>query len=122
MQKLENWRIPSSLIKFPKHAREFHGGHATVSKALLAGNNSEGYILRRRHNPDEVLQSDGQSSGSGGHIEEAADRRRDDKGELGEEEDHEQEYESGSDSVSGAKVGHNQFVCWFRTAIERTSV
>ncbi|KAG8921849.1 hypothetical protein FRC01_014842, partial [Tulasnella sp. 417] len=36
LDELADWRISPSSIKFPKDAREFHGGNATVSRALLA--------------------------------------------------------------------------------------
>ncbi|KAG8929368.1 hypothetical protein FRC01_004444 [Tulasnella sp. 417] len=35
MEKLAKWRIDPSLIEFPKDAEELHGGHATVSRAVL---------------------------------------------------------------------------------------
>ncbi|KAG8958592.1 hypothetical protein FRC05_008777, partial [Tulasnella sp. 425] len=35
MKKLEKWRIRLSSIKAPRDARQFHGGHAIVSKAFL---------------------------------------------------------------------------------------
>ncbi|KAG9022575.1 hypothetical protein FS837_006285 [Tulasnella sp. UAMH 9824] len=36
LEKLAQWRIPSSSIEFQKDAPEFHGSYATVSRALLA--------------------------------------------------------------------------------------
>ncbi|KIO33117.1 hypothetical protein M407DRAFT_17982 [Tulasnella calospora MUT 4182] len=35
IEKLAKWRIDPSLIEFPGDAFELHGGHATVSRALL---------------------------------------------------------------------------------------
>ncbi|KAG9020083.1 hypothetical protein FS837_008605, partial [Tulasnella sp. UAMH 9824] len=40
MQKLAKWRIDPSLIDFPKGAPELHGGHATVSRAMLRSSSS----------------------------------------------------------------------------------
>ncbi|KAG8916605.1 hypothetical protein FRC01_002969 [Tulasnella sp. 417] len=40
LQKLAEWRIDPSLIKFPEDAREFRGGFATVSQGLLASPSS----------------------------------------------------------------------------------
>ncbi|KIO29011.1 hypothetical protein M407DRAFT_21910 [Tulasnella calospora MUT 4182] len=35
LEKLAQWRIDPSFIKFPEGAPEFEGGYATVSRALL---------------------------------------------------------------------------------------
>ncbi|KAG9031507.1 hypothetical protein FS837_002957 [Tulasnella sp. UAMH 9824] len=43
MEKLAKWRIDPSLIEFPNDTVELHGGHATVSRAMLnASSNKSG--------------------------------------------------------------------------------
>lgn len=106
MNKLENWRIRPSSIKFPKDAHKFHGGYATVSKAFLVGDNDVGYIWSKCYNPDQDLRPGGQSSRSGDHDPEAANHQRDDEGDFGEEEDgNGLGQKSDSDILSRGKVG-----------------
>lgn len=108
MNKLENWRIRPSSIKFAKDSCKCHGGHATVSKAFLVGDNDGGYIWSKLYNLDQNLQSDAQSAWSGDYDRKAADRQQDDEGGLSEEEDDdEQRQESDSDIVSRGKVGRD---------------
>lgn len=40
MEMFSKWRIDPSLIEFPKDGVELHGGHATVSRAMLNAANS----------------------------------------------------------------------------------
>ncbi|KIO32715.1 hypothetical protein M407DRAFT_18475 [Tulasnella calospora MUT 4182] len=35
MNELKEWRIDPSSIEFPENTCQFHGGHATVSRAIL---------------------------------------------------------------------------------------
>ncbi|KIO16267.1 hypothetical protein M407DRAFT_247027 [Tulasnella calospora MUT 4182] len=36
INRLARWRIDHSLVEFPAQPCQFHGGHATVSRAFLA--------------------------------------------------------------------------------------
>ena len=42
MNKLAPWRIDPATIEFPQDSLEFHGGFATVSRALLVTSSSDG--------------------------------------------------------------------------------
>ncbi|KIO17474.1 hypothetical protein M407DRAFT_32861 [Tulasnella calospora MUT 4182] len=83
LEKLAQWRIDPSLIDFPENAREFRGGYATVSEALLASSSgAEGAGNGPEHTTDGHPDSDtrnlqsqepeddqrGQNERSGSHI------------------------------------------------------
>ncbi|KAG8958975.1 hypothetical protein FRC05_008257 [Tulasnella sp. 425] len=111
MKNIEKWRIHPSSIKSPKVAREFHGGHATVSKAFLLDTNPTRLSWEKPYDSREVLQLCRSSSESNDHIRRAAGHRWDAEEELDEEEkDDKKEHGSDSDELwygqvsSGAKL------------------
>ncbi|KIO20487.1 hypothetical protein M407DRAFT_29894, partial [Tulasnella calospora MUT 4182] len=62
---LAQWRIDPSLIDFPENSREFRGGYATVSEALLASSSTvEGAGDESEHTTDKHPDSDAQSQGN----------------------------------------------------------
>ncbi|KAG9050007.1 hypothetical protein FS837_008187 [Tulasnella sp. UAMH 9824] len=92
LEKLAQWRINPSLIKFPQDAREFHGGFATVSQGLLTpslrsggtANKSEQITDEHSGSKDRNLLSVIQKRGEGdqGGDEEADGRTGKEHGNL----------------------------------------
>ncbi|KIO23331.1 hypothetical protein M407DRAFT_27179 [Tulasnella calospora MUT 4182] len=53
MNELEERRIDPSLIKFPENGCQFHGGHATVSRAVLVLGSDEGSDTNKGSDPNK---------------------------------------------------------------------
>ncbi|KAG8963119.1 hypothetical protein FRC05_004918 [Tulasnella sp. 425] len=59
MERLEKWRIHPSSIKSPEDAREFRGGHATVSKAFLLADDDDDDDDGKDEDADEEEDDEG---------------------------------------------------------------
>ncbi|KIO27382.1 hypothetical protein M407DRAFT_23433 [Tulasnella calospora MUT 4182] len=74
LEKLARWQIDPSLIEFPKDAREFRGGYAIVSQAVLASpSNVEGVTHESERVTDESPGSDDRNPYSHSDTQEPKD-------------------------------------------------
>ncbi|KAG8948326.1 hypothetical protein FRC04_009821 [Tulasnella sp. 424] len=147
MEKLSDWRIDPSLIRFPEEPCESHGGHATVSKAFLPddeddeddddddeddeddNDDDEDDEDDNDDDDDDDDDDDGDEDDDDGEEEEGSswtsscisEEGRKEEGELGDEQKvDEQEHESDGNNICREKVGRGRFLCSFGTTVERT--
>ncbi|KAG8965866.1 hypothetical protein FRC05_002983 [Tulasnella sp. 425] len=111
MENLSDWRIRPSSIKAPEDARQFHGGHATVTKAFLLDGDEDGYWFADSDTYDskKAMQLCRQFPESDDRIRGAADHRRGAEGEF--DDDEEEDEEEHTSNIDGHWWGKFRLGC-----------